>query len=55
MDHCSPDNDVDHSKYFQQCRNGDPLQCSCLENPADRGAWTAAVHRVAESDVTEVT
>ena len=27
--------------------NGNPLQCSCLENPADRGAWRAAVHRIA--------
>ena len=24
--------------------NGNPLQCSCLENPLDRGAWWAAVH-----------
>ena len=23
--------------------NGNPLQCSCLENPVDRGAWRAAV------------
>ena len=29
--------------------HGNPLQCSCLENPMDRGAWRAAVHRVAES------
>ena len=28
---------------------GNPLQCSCLENPVDRGAWWAAVHRVAQS------
>ena len=27
---------------------GNPLQCSCLENPMDRGAWQAAAHRVAE-------
>ena len=26
-----------------------PLRYSCLENPKDRGAWLAAVHRVAES------
>ena len=26
-----------------------PLQYSCLENPLDRGAWWAAVHRVAQS------
>ena len=31
---------------------GKPLQCSCLENPLDRGAWWAIVHRVAESDTT---
>ena len=30
-------------------RNGNPLQCSCLENPRDGGAWWAAVHRVAQS------
>ena len=29
--------------------NGNPLQYSCLENPRDRGAWWAAVHRVAQS------
>ena len=29
--------------------SGDPLQCSCLENPTDRGAWWAAVHGVAQS------
>ena len=26
--------------------NGNPLQYSCLENPMNRGAWRAAVHRV---------
>ena len=26
--------------------NGNPLQDSCLENPKDRGAWRAIVHRV---------
>ena len=31
-----------------------PLQYSCLENPVDGGAWWAAVHRVAQSDTTEV-
>ena len=29
--------------------NGNPLQSSCLENPRDRGAWWAAISRVAES------
>ena len=29
--------------------NGNPLQHSCLENLVDRGAWRAAVHRVAQS------
>ena len=28
---------------------GNPLQYSCLENPMDRGAWWATVHRVAKS------
>ena len=29
--------------------NGNPLQCSCLENPKDGGAWWAAVYGVAQS------
>ena len=29
--------------------NGSPLQCSCLENPRDGGAWWAAVYGVAQS------
>ena len=29
--------------------NGNPLQCSCLENPRDRGACWAAIYRVAQS------
>ena len=29
--------------------NSNPLQCSCLENPMDEGAWLAAVHGVAKS------
>ena len=29
--------------------NGNPFQCSCLENPRDRGAWWAAVYGVAQS------
>ena len=33
--------------------NGNPLQCSCLGNPRDSGAWWAAFYRVAEFDMTE--
>ena len=29
------------------------LQCSCLENPMDSGAWRATVHGVAELDTAE--
>ena len=29
--------------------NGNPLQCSCLENPRDEGAWWAAIYGVAQS------
>ena len=35
--------------------NGNPLQCSCLENPRDGGAWWAAIYGVAELDTTEAT
>ena len=31
--------------------NGTPLQYSCLENPMDGGAWWAAVHGVAKSQI----
>ena len=35
---------------FMHCRrNGNPLQCSCLKNPRDRGAWWAAVYGVSQS------
>ena len=30
-------------------RGSNPSQYSCLENPIDRGAWAAAVHRVSKS------
>ena len=40
--------------YFGE-RNGNPLQCSCLENPRDGGAWWAAVSGVTQSDMTEAT
>ena len=29
--------------------NGNPLQCSSVENPMDRGAWWATVHGVTKS------
>ena len=35
--------------------NGNPLQCSCLENPRDGGAWWAAIYGVALLDMTEAT
>ena len=31
--------------------NGNPLQCSCLENPGDGGAWWAAIYGVAQSRI----
>ena len=41
-----------HSHFSLSCigeGNGNPLQCSCLENPRDGGAWWAAVYGVAQS------
>ena len=32
-----------------------PFQYSCLENPMDRRAWKATIHRVAELDMNEAT
>ena len=40
-----------HFQFSLSCigeGNGNPLQCSCLENPRDRGAWCAAVYGVAQ-------
>ena len=34
---------------FPRDGNGNPLQCSCLENSMDRGAWQATVHGVTKS------
>ena len=36
-------------------KNGNPLQCSCLGSPMDRGVWLAIVHGFAESETTEAT
>ena len=41
-----------HCHFSLSCigeENGNPLQCSCLENPRDRGAWWAAICGVAQS------
>ena len=41
-----------HSHFSLSCigeGNGNPLQCSCLENPRDGGAWWASVYGVAQS------
>ena len=35
--------------------NGNPLQCPCLENPMDEGAWWAAVYGVAQSRTRQAT
>ena len=43
---------VRHNHFSLSCTgegNGNPLQCSCLENPRDGGAWWAAVYGVAQS------
>ena len=41
-----------HSHFSLSCigeGNGNPLQCSRLENPRDGGAWWAAIYGVAQS------
>ena len=41
-----------HFHFSLSCigeRNGSPLQCSCLENPRDGGAWWATIYGVAKS------
>ena len=43
-----------HFHFSLSCigeRNGNPLQCSCLENPRDKGAWWAAVYGVVQSRI----
>ena len=46
MDACLFSPSIDHGEG-----NGIPLQYSCLENPMDRGAWLAALHGVAKSQI----
>jgi len=41
--------------FYSWVRKIHPLQYSCLENPMDRGAWWARVHRVAKSQRTQAT
>ena len=43
------------SGRFPGVGNCNPLQCSCLENSVDRGAWWATVPGVTESDMTKHT
>ena len=51
----SPESDTTERLHFHfslSCigeGNGNPLQCSCLENPRDMEAWWAAVYGVAQS------
>ena len=40
---------ISGSGRFPGVRNGNPLQCSCLENSMDRGAWQAPVNEVSKS------
>ena len=40
---------MDVSLFLHRAKSGNPLQCSCLENPRDGGAWWAAVSGVAQS------
>ena len=41
-----------HFRFSLSCigeGNGNPFQCSCLENPRDSGTWWSAVYGVAQS------
>ena len=44
---------IPRSGRFPGGEHGNPLQYSGLKNPTGRGAWRAAVHGVAESDMRE--
>ena len=43
---------VNGSGRFPGERHGNPLQCSCPENPMGRETWQAIVHRVSQSEAT---
>ena len=54
MHRCDVYDTKNKKQYLKEYRvdlilNDNPLQYPCLENPMDRGAWWAAVHRVAKS------
>ena len=46
---------IPESGRYPGGEHGNPLQYSCRENPMDRGAWRAPVHKVTVSDTTEAT
>ena len=46
------DTNINYDIFSLSCigeGNGNPLQCSCLENPRDGGAWWAAIYGVVQS------
>ena len=43
------------SRRYPGGGHGHPLQYSCLEKSMDRGDWWATVHRITESDRSEIT
>ena len=47
--HVSTNDPISFFFYGSGEGNDNPLQCSCLENPRDGGAWWAAVYGVAQS------
>ena len=46
---CRLDPWVGKIPWSREVGNGNSLQCSCLKNPMDRGAWRATVHEVTKS------